>query len=92
MLLSQPDCTLCDQAKELLARLEREYLLDVQTVQFYSSEGFELAKRGRILFPPGIFLDGQPFSYGGPSERKLRHAIEARLRAPAGGGEAPPHG
>jgi len=28
------------------------------------------------MFPPGLFLDGEPFSYGRPSERKLRKALE----------------
>lgn len=72
---------LCDHAKELLARLAGEYALELGTVGFYSARGFELAKSGRILFPPGIFLDGQPFSYGRLSERKLRQAINARLLA-----------
>ncbi len=27
------------------------------------------------MFPPGLFLDGEPFSYGRPSERKLRKAL-----------------
>jgi len=85
MLLSQPDCALCAQAQELLAGLQAEYPLEVQTIDFYSSQGFELAKRGRLLSPPGVFLDGQPFSYGRLSERKLREALEARLRDPAGG-------
>lgn len=31
------------------------------------------------MFPPGIFLDGEPFSYGRPSERKLRRELERRL-------------
>jgi len=39
-----------------------------------------LAARGGVLFPPGIFLDREPFSYGRPSERKLRKEL-ARLRA-----------
>ena len=77
LLLAQQECVLCDQAKELLSRLEAQYPLDVETVDFSSAQGFELAKSGRILFPPGIFLDGQPFSYGRPSERKLRREIDA---------------
>ena len=85
VLLSQQDCALCDQAKTLLARLQTEFPLELETVEFSSSRGFELAKRGRILFPPGIFLDGQPFSYGRPSQRKLRRELEARMSRPAAG-------
>jgi len=88
LLLSQQDCVLCNQAKELLSRLEAHYPLDVETVDFYSARGFELTKSGRMLFPPGIFLDGQPFSYGRLSERKLRREIEARLSQAPGRGES----
>ncbi len=43
-----------------------------------SAEGAALAKRGGIMFPPGIFLGGEAFSYGRPSERKLRREFERR--------------
>ncbi len=33
------------------------------------------------MFPPGLFLDGEPFSYGRPSERKLRKVLARRARA-----------
>jgi len=79
LLLSQQDCVLCDQAKQLLSRLQAQYALEVESVDFHSARGFELAKSGGILFPPGIFLDGQPFSYGRASEGKLRREIETRL-------------
>ncbi|MHB8619091.1 MAG: glutaredoxin family protein [Chloroflexota bacterium] len=79
LLLSKKDCGWCDQAKDLLGRLASEYPLTVATIDIHSSEGQELAERGGILFPPGIFLDGQPVSYGRPSARKLRREIEARL-------------
>jgi len=79
VLLSQEDCTLCDQAKEVLSRLKADYPLDVVVLEFYSKEGFELAKRGRIMFPPGVFVDDQPFSYGRLSEGKLRREIQTRL-------------
>lgn len=29
-----------------------------------SSEGQEMAERGGVMFPPGVFLDEEPFSYG----------------------------
>jgi len=35
--------------------------------------------KGGLLFPPGILIDGEPFSYGRPSERKLRHELDRRL-------------
>jgi glutaredoxin len=78
VLLTQQNCVFCKQAKDMLARLEGEYAMSVSTVDFQSLEGQSLAENSGILFPPGIFLDGEPFSYGRPSEKKLRRAIEHR--------------
>lgn len=89
LLLTQQDCALCDQAKKLLSRLGAQYPLDIEVVDFSSARGFELANSGGILFPPGIFLDGQPLSYGRPSEGKLRREIEARLSRAATAPEEP---
>jgi hypothetical protein len=30
------------------------------------------------VFPPGVFLNGEPFSYGRLSERKLRRELDRR--------------
>src|SRR6266705_6321943 len=81
LLLTQNDCGFCAQAKELLARLSGEYGFSVSTLDLNSTGGQALAMRGGVLFPPGIFIDGEPFSYGRLSERKLRREIERRVRA-----------
>ena len=81
LLLSQEQCAFCTQAKEMLDRLSGEYGFSVSSLDLNSPEGQELAMRGGVLFPPGIFLDGEPFSYGRPSERKLRREIERRLKS-----------
>ena len=78
VLLTQERCAFCDQAKEILARLAAEYPLTVSTLDLGAPEGQALALRGGILFAPGIFLDGEAFSYGRPSERKLRRELERR--------------
>lgn len=80
-LLTQQDCAFCDQAKEILDRLAHEYGFSVQTLDMGSDEGRLLAERGAIMFPPGIFVDGDPFCYGRPSERRLRREIEGRVRS-----------
>ena len=77
-LLTQPDCAFCDQAAAMLERLSREYRLEVTSLPLTSPEGRALAERGGIMFPPGIFLDDEPFSYGRPSERKLRRELGRR--------------
>ena len=81
LLLAQEHCAFCAQAREILTRLAVEYGFNVSMLDLDSPEGQALALRGGILFPPGIFLDGTPFSYGRPSERKLRREIERRLKA-----------
>lgn len=81
LLLTQEHCEFCKQAKELLDRLSVEYGVLVSTLDLDSPEGQALAIQSGILFPPGIFLDGEPFSYGRPSERKLRREIERRLKS-----------
>lgn len=78
-LLTQESCAFCEQAKEILARLAAEYGFSVSALDIGSSEGQALAMQSGVLFPPGILLDGEPFSYGRPSERKLRRELERRL-------------
>lgn len=79
LLLTQEHCAFCDQAKEILTRLAAEYPLSIATLDVNSPEGQALALRGGVLFPPGIFLADEPFSYGRPSERKLRRELARRL-------------
>jgi len=79
LLLTQADCATCDQVKAILERLSAKYPLSIASRDLASSEGLALAEEGGILFPPGVFLDGKPFSYGRLSERKLRRELERRL-------------
>ncbi len=84
-LLIAPQCGFCDDAKAILERVAKDYPLTVETVALDSPEGEQLALQGNILFPPGLFLDGEPFSYGRLSERKLRQELERRIRSQTGG-------
>jgi glutaredoxin len=79
LLLTQPDCSHCEDAKRVLHTLAREFPLAVRVLDIGTDEGRELATRGGILFPPGVFLNGEPFSYGRPSERRLRKALGRTL-------------
>jgi hypothetical protein len=80
LLLTQDDCAYCGQARELLEDLAGEYPLAIRSRDLDSPEGRALATSGGIMFAPGIFLDGEPFSYGRPSERRLRREL-GRLSA-----------
>ena len=78
LLLTQEDCAHCDDAKRLLDRLGAEYQLSVWSLSIASAEGEEFAAAGGVMFPPGLFVAGEPFSYGRISERKLRRELERR--------------
>jgi glutaredoxin len=75
-LLTQPSCAMCELAKEILARLGNEYPLSVSEVDLCSDEGKRLAAEAGVLFAPGVLVDGQTFSYGRLSERKLRRLLD----------------
>jgi hypothetical protein len=79
LVLTQENCAFCDLAKSMLERLSTEFPLSIATLSLDTPRGQELALRNGIVFAPGLFIDGKAFSYGRPSERKLRRAIEARM-------------
>ena len=78
-ILTKPQCGYCEDAHELLQRLKGEYPLVVETIDINSLEGEAMATAGGIHFPPGLFLDDEPFSYGRVSERKLRRELDRRI-------------
>lgn len=75
VLLTKEDCHFCEQAKEVLTRLRGEYNLRVREVTLESKEGQSLAQQSAAPFPPVVFLNGETFSYGRLSERRLRKAL-----------------
>lgn len=82
-LLTKEQCGFCDDAKALLNRLAHDYPLVIETVNLDSPLGQQLALRGGVLFPPGLFLDDQPYSYGRVSEKKLRRELARRSASPS---------
>ena len=81
-LLTKADCGLCDQAKDVLHRLSSEFDVVVETVDTATERGQAMAQQAGMVFPPGVLVDGEPFSYGRLSERKLRRTLR-RVGAPA---------
>jgi glutaredoxin len=77
-LLTQPDCGLCEHAKTVLAKVALEHPLRVEEVDLASPDGQRLAAAARVLFAPGILLDGQPYAFGRLSERGLRRTLSRR--------------
>lgn len=76
-LLTQPNCALCEHAKQVLARVATDIPLTVTEVDLGSDDGRAMAEQADVLFAPGVLLDGRPFGYGRLSERKLRKALTA---------------
>lgn len=74
-LLTAPDCHFCSDAREILRRLAGEYPLSIEEIDIVSPEGQEMAQFHGVVFPPGIFVDGECVGYGRPSERKLRREL-----------------
>ena len=79
VLLTRQTCAFCADAKEILDRLAAEFSLSVWVIDLDSAEGQELALRGGVMFPPGIFVGGDLVCYGRPSERRIRRELERRL-------------
>ena len=75
VILTKDDCAFCAQAKSVLERLRGEFDLRVSEVGFESEEGRRLALGAGALFPPAVFVDGEAFSYGRLSERRLRKVL-----------------
>jgi thiol-disulfide isomerase/thioredoxin len=83
LLVTAPDCHFCHSAIDILAKLSRDFPLDVEEIDLESERGQDLAARHGIMFPPGILLDDGYVGFGRPSERKLRRLLEARSRSAA---------
>ncbi len=78
-LLTTLDCELCEHARARLDRIAGELDLHVDVLDVNSEPGRTAARRAGIVFPPGVLIDGEPFSYGRLSERKLRRALARPL-------------
>ncbi|MFJ8819628.1 glutaredoxin family protein [Amycolatopsis thermoflava] len=77
-LLTQHACGMCEHAKQVLDRVAEDYPLRVSEVDLASDKGQRLAAAARVVFAPGVLIDGKPFSYGRLSERKLRKTLAHR--------------
>ena len=82
-LLTQEDCHLCEQAKEVLARVAADHVMEIEVISLASNTGQTLARKAGFMFAPGVLVDGVPFGFGRLSERKLRKTLTKHdLRTP----------
>lgn len=79
LLLTRDDCAFCHDAEEILKHVAGRYPIRVKTLDLDTAEGRRLGEAAGVLFPPGILIDGRPFSYGRPSEKKLERELEKLL-------------
>ncbi len=70
-LLTADGCHYCERAREVLARLAKEWPLEMQELPIESEVGAAMALRDGVAFPPAIYLNGQLVGYGRLSEGKL---------------------
>jgi hypothetical protein len=75
LLVSAPDCHLCERAMAVLTRLSKE---PVRELSWSSEEGHLLVSRDGVPFPPAVYIDGSLAAYGRLSERGLRRKLEKR--------------
>ncbi len=71
-------CHFCDDARQALGELAREYPLRVVTVAADAPEGQRLLAEHRVGMFPLVLLDGAFFSQGRLPRRKLRKLLDSR--------------
>lgn len=76
IVLSAPDCHLCEDALDALREIGREFSLHVREIAMESIEGRELVRIHRPSMPPAVLVDGALFSAGRLSRKKLRRLLE----------------
>ena len=77
-LLTKNPCGYCDHSKEVLGRVRHAYPLRITEIALDTDMGQTLARQAGVMFAPGVLIDGEAFSYGRLSERKLRRTLRTR--------------
>ncbi len=77
-VVEAPGCHFCEDASETLARLAEHYPLEVVKLDSASDRGRHLLEAHRSPMSPLVLVDGQVFSWGRLSERKLVKLLQLR--------------
>lgn len=78
VLLTLPDCHLCEHARDVIARLGRDRPIVVEDAEWDSAEGQGLVQRDGIPFAPAVYIDGSFAAYGRISDGALRRWLSKR--------------
>lgn len=71
-VLTSLGCTPCLRVKRILRELQADMAdLNVQEVDFSSSDGSRLAIENRVLYPPAVFIDGKLIGKGKIDAEKM---------------------
>ena len=75
VLLTAPDCHLCDHGKQVLDQMADEGLVSWREVDGESDEGLALTATAPPLRPVLFGEDGRVVAYGRLSAKRLRRAV-----------------
>ena len=75
LIVTAPDCHFCAELKVMLGLFAIEYPIEVEEVPLDSPRGWELAGSSAILFPPGLFINGEFLGYGRPSYKRIHRRL-----------------
>ncbi|HEU4542758.1 MAG TPA: hypothetical protein VFR23_16635 [Jiangellaceae bacterium] len=78
-------CHFCERGRAVLADLADRYPLRLREVELASPEGFAVASRWQVPYPPVVLVDGELAGYGRLSERSLDRFLATR-NIPVSGG------
>lgn len=73
-----PACHLCDDAKQALAALARDFPLTIRVVGIETEEGRALVAEHRPAMAPLVLVDGAFFSAGRLPRKKLIKLLQTR--------------
>jgi glutaredoxin len=77
-LVTAPGCHFCQDAREALDEIARDFPFEVHEVDLRSPTGTALAQRHRAAMSPLVLLDGRFVSAGRLPRKKLRMLLAQR--------------
>ena len=71
-------CHFCERGRAVLADLADRHPLRIREVELASPEGFTIASRWQVPYPPIVLVDEELAGYGRLSERSLDRFLATR--------------
>ena len=80
LVISTPDCHLCERAKAILGRLAETHPLRISELGWEDPVAQSMLRADGVPFPPAVYLDGRLAAYGRLSEGAVRKRLEVMAR------------